>query len=415
VAWTKKRPTSDYVVNKANAYDKEKGFLSDPNFTAAERAAILQTKHNVTIAEDYSEKATGGGTALREAELFAKESVVQAQDDLLYETLADKVFLLTLAEVRDYLAARNYPITGQLTAQAAARNATSGKLSAGEVWPYWLLSPNFKDGSAVYTVGTYDSSLVGKNVKGSFESTTPAKKDDVGVRPAIYVNPAALVLTAGTGHQTTPYAASADTALSTAPSATPSPALTAGGAPKFTDVKASDWYYDYVVRAYSLSLMKGTSETLFEPDVGLTVAELLTACLNLLDIHVEVSAGGNWYDPYLAEAEARGLITKQDGFYGRPEDFVTRAETAAVLVRAVAVLGASYVVAEDYGWVERVFPDVFDIPEQYRDAVYQAYASGILKGNAEGVFRPQDGLLRCEAATIMCRVHDKDFELPARV
>jgi len=96
------------------------------------------------------------------------------------------------------------------------------------------------------------------------------------------------------------------------------------------------------------------------------------------------------------------------------DDSITRSEMACIIVRAAGVIAKDALV-EDYAWVEGVFSDVSRIPRQYRDYVFQAYASGILKGNEDGTFGGMDPLARAEAATVMCRIYDRQFEAPPKV
>ena len=45
---------------------------------------------------------------------------------------------------------------------------------------------------------------------------------------------------------------------------------------EFSDVKNDAWYAEYVSSAYELGFMKGSSQTTFEPEGNMTVAEAVT-------------------------------------------------------------------------------------------------------------------------------------------
>ena len=52
----------------------------------------------------------------------------------------------------------------------------------------------------------------------------------------------------------------------------------------FTDVDKNAWYYKYIKQVYFNGLMKGTSETTFEPERFMTRAEVATLVANILEM-----------------------------------------------------------------------------------------------------------------------------------
>jgi hypothetical protein len=52
---------------------------------------------------------------------------------------------------------------------------------------------------------------------------------------------------------------------------------------QFSDVKATDWYYDNVVTAYELGLMKGSGNS-FNPNGNITLAETIVAAARIHSI-----------------------------------------------------------------------------------------------------------------------------------
>lgn len=61
---------------------------------------------------------------------------------------------------------------------------------------------------------------------------------------------------------------------------------------KFTDVPEAHWAYKAIKEAVFTGMMKGTSETTFEPDRSPTRAELAQFCVNLLKKIDEIHKGG---------------------------------------------------------------------------------------------------------------------------
>ena len=81
----------------------------------------------------------------------------------------------------------------------------------------------------------------------------------------------------------------------------------------FTDISADDWYYPYISTAYSLGIINGVSEDTFSPDSSLTGAEFLTMLCRAdgIDTH---SGSGLWYDAALEWAETNSILTDITSF-----------------------------------------------------------------------------------------------------
>lgn len=114
----------------------------------------------------------------------------------------------------------------------------------------------------------------------------------------------------------------------------------------FTDVGPDAWYHDSIVKAYTAGLIKGMSDSTFEPDTLITreqmavIASLalslknpeLNGDLNLLDRFKDK----NQISPWAADACARMVktdILRGDNGYLQPGASATRAEAAVLLNR----------------------------------------------------------------------------------
>ena len=74
----------------------------------------------------------------------------------------------------------------------------------------------------------------------------------------------------------------------------------------FADISPDAWYYSYVQAAYSFGIINGKSETLFDPDAGLTCAEAakIAAVIHNKSQYEREElefqmTGENWYDVYV--------------------------------------------------------------------------------------------------------------------
>ncbi len=120
-------------------------------------------------------------------------------------------------------------------------------------------------------------------------------------------------------------------------------AITYDAAPDFTDVSADCWYADYVQEAYEYALIKGTSETVFEPDKYITreemAAMLCRAMRNETDYNGSIigfadsDSISDWADDYVAAVKAAGIMQGDQNNCFNPLIFATRAEAAEVIYR----------------------------------------------------------------------------------
>ncbi|MEI7026832.1 S-layer homology domain-containing protein [Paenibacillus sp. y28] len=141
------------------------------------------------------------------------------------------------------------------------------------------------------------------------------------------------------------------------------------------------------------------------PDKPISRAEYVKLIVNALgwtqsathtDVFSDVSAG-HWAAPYVSAAVAHGLTDGyQDGTF-KPDNLVTRAEMAVLLVRAFELKqGEASAVA---------FTDVDESHWAYA-AIQTAASHGIIDGlelNGKRVFQPGDTATRAQAMTVIAR------------
>lgn len=179
----------------------------------------------------------------------------------------------------------------------------------------------------------------------------------------------------------------------------------------FTDVSQDSWYYDYVKTAYDNRIINGKSETIFDPDATMTCAEAIkiAACINELFFEpIPEYVSGPWYQPYVDYAYDQGIIAYYMDFdWEKP---ITRAEMAYIF---------SHCDPHD-DWFTNIndvplndIPDVNDLtPFVYE--IIKLYNKGIVVGDENMNFYPNDNIKRCEAAAIVSRIMDWNsrIELP---
>lgn len=111
--------------------------------------------------------------------------------------------------------------------------------------------------------------------------------------------------------------------------------------PSFSDVQASDWFYDAVEYVKKENLFSGTTLDLFSPEISMSramvmtvlyrmadspSAELLSATGNFTDVYA-----GDWFEPYVYWGASRKLAAGMgDGTFA-PDDAVTRQQMIVML------------------------------------------------------------------------------------
>lgn len=79
------------------------------------------------------------------------------------------------------------------------------------------------------------------------------------------------------------------------------------GTTVFKDLPANHWATGYINLAVSQGIIKGYPDGTFKPNNNVKIAEALTVYVQGLKINVNTSSVGEWYYPYLLEANKAGL------------------------------------------------------------------------------------------------------------
>ncbi|HHU22626.1 MAG TPA: hypothetical protein GXZ52_04300 [Clostridiales bacterium] len=221
----------------------------------------------------------------------------------------------------------------------------------------------------------------------------------------------------------TPAAAQFNAYAGTAPDTSPiveAIETVAGGPISYPDVLEQDWFYSDVMALTELNILQGYGDGLFYPDDFLTVGQFLKmigCAVYPEEIPeeaggiVQMSGGGgmpetHWASRYFCAALDKGLVLHGE-FENNPDSLdttINRYQMSVILVRtAEKVLGEGQATAEN---LENFIADSSEIPEEYIPYVRQAYAKGLLRGDALRNFRGAKELTRAEAAAVVMRLID---------
>ena len=155
---------------------------------------------------------------------------------------------------------------------------------------------------------------------------------------------------------------------------------------QFSDVSASYWATPAIKLCYEYGFMKGTTPKQFSPTGALTVAEAIVMADRLHEIYTTgqstLTNGEPWYQTYVDYALENGIV--QAGDFTSYTAKATRGQMAYLFSRAL--------------------PDVTG-STKYSQEIFSLYNAGVLTGSdVFGTFKPNDNIIRAEAAAILTRV-----------
>ena len=162
--------------------------------------------------------------------------------------------------------------------------------------------------------------------------------------------------------------------------------------------------------------MKGYSNTEFKPYNNITRAEFCTVVSKLLGIAVDMSGSeftdvdsSKWYFGYVNALYKRGIIKGLDTNTFGADNFILRSDAAVILCRALGIAetdtAAGNAESEENGDNmnngKNVFADDESIADYAKGAVYALKAAGIVSGDEQNRFCPDNNILRAETAKLV--------------
>lgn len=175
----------------------------------------------------------------------------------------------------------------------------------------------------------------------------------------------------------------------------------------FEDVRESDWFFEDVLYVCENGLMRGVSDTLFDPDAVTTRGMLVTVLYRMAG---EPACGacsftdvpdGAYYRDAAAWAQENGLVNGYvDGRFG-PDDPITREQLATILYRRALQMGEA---APDGDADLTRFADIDALAEYAVPAMRWACGNGLINGVGDNRLDPQGEASRCQIAAILHRM-----------
>ena len=198
------------------------------------------------------------------------------------------------------------------------------------------------------------------------------------------------------------------------------PATTATNPPltipnRFTDINGH-WAQTKIETLVNLGLVSGISDTEFAPQQNITRAEFAAILVRALKLPFEVQYQGQffdvqadqWYFSVVNTAAKAGLINGYDKNHFGPNDPVTREQMALMIKNAMDYKGKN-VELTDTQTAENlaIFSDTYAIAAWARTSVATAVQAQIITGHSDGRFAPHDNATRAQAAVMILQMYNQ--------
>jgi len=178
----------------------------------------------------------------------------------------------------------------------------------------------------------------------------------------------------------------------------------------FNDI-ANHWARDEILKMYAQGVVNGVGNGQFAPNYNITRAQFAAILVRALglsldngyangDIFNDVN-GIDWFASAVAAAYNAGIVRGYNGTF-RPNDEVSRQEMAIMLMTALGFMGLEN---DNYADLSS-FSDVSLIADWAYNAVSGAVGAGLMSGVGNGEFSPQTSATRAQATVVISRLLD---------
>lgn len=182
----------------------------------------------------------------------------------------------------------------------------------------------------------------------------------------------------------------------------------ASAAVRFSDVPQSHWAYKAITEMAERGIIKGYNDGKFRPNNEVTRAEFAKIMIAAAEIDMNGNKSqtfvdvprSHWAFNYVEHAKPYLTGYKSGSrYYYKPDEDAVREDIAVALVR---LLGYSRSKKADLSVISK-FRDDEKISPALRPYVAIAVQTNLIKGDNNGYFRPQDEITRAEAASLIYR------------
>ncbi|MGE5390623.1 MAG: FG-GAP-like repeat-containing protein [Deltaproteobacteria bacterium] len=175
----------------------------------------------------------------------------------------------------------------------------------------------------------------------------------------------------------------------------------------FTDT-AGHWAEANINELITMGTVSGYTDGTFKPESTITRAEFAAMLVKAIKLkqqggHLFNDTSSHWAEDFISTAVSCGIVSGYDKSCFGPDDNLTREQMAVMVVKAIKLNQA-------YG--EFVFIDNKDISAWAKDPVTAAVKNQIMMGYPNNSFRPRGNATRAEAVTVIIKalqVYNKEI------
>ncbi|WP_426446752.1 S-layer homology domain-containing protein [Paenibacillus sp. S-38] len=175
----------------------------------------------------------------------------------------------------------------------------------------------------------------------------------------------------------------------------------------FADLPSGHWASAAVRELAAKGIVNGMENGRFAPDQSVTRAQFAAMVVRALGLEAKSGAAqpftdvasGAWYAKAVAAAYSHGIVGGRSESTFAPDELITREEMAVLIVRAHAAQEGGKA-AEGAG-LQAVFTDYAEVSDWAAEAVQSAVELKLLQGRAQGLFAPGDTTTRAESAQVI--------------
>lgn len=171
----------------------------------------------------------------------------------------------------------------------------------------------------------------------------------------------------------------------------------------FQDVAADHWAADAILELSAKHIAQGVTAALFAPEERITRAEFAALLVRALGVEGEAETGFQdvpaeaWYAREVSLAAQAGIVTGKGNGVFEPEAEVTRQEMAAMIVRAYAYATGEEQAASG----EAPYADIDAAPDWAKQAVALSHELGFMQGYPNQQFKPEGFGTRAQSAKLI--------------
>lgn len=172
---------------------------------------------------------------------------------------------------------------------------------------------------------------------------------------------------------------------------------------ELTDI-AGHWAENNIKKLFDLGIVSGRPDGTYRPNDNITRAEFAAILVKAFNLELQgdkvfADTAAHWAKEIISTAQYHGIVSGYDENTFGPNDPVTREQMAAMIVRTADLTPVNEA---------PTFLDSASFSAWAKEAIAEAAAAGIISGYPDGNFGPQDNATKAEAATVVVNLFQND-------